>query len=185
MQQKILNAIVDQEDQPKSALIIQKCVVGSKENFEAAKMVVCVCQLLIRKSVDQLDSEGGKFKHFHHPTALFREKVLTINDFWSHLPRTQAKRDLAFNACCINPQRLLTKYERDLFDKLDKFSETKPMISDVNKNEIDLLMSQGGSQVNGANHNSKLLNSIMSDMHIFENNMASFEQKIMENLRHE
>ena len=59
------------------------------------------------------------------------------------------------------------------------------MISDMNKNEIDLPMSQGGSQANCANHNSKLLNSIMSDMHIYENNMASFEQKIMENLRHE
>ena len=71
--------------------------------------------------------------------------MLTINDLWSRLPRTQAKRDLAFNVCCINPQRLLTKYERDLFDKLDKFHEARPLISEMNKNELEIIMSQKGS----------------------------------------
>ena len=145
MQKKLLEAILDQEDQPKTALIMQKCIIGSKKNYEAAKIAVCVCQLLIRKSVDQTDSEGQKYKHFHHSTTTIREKVLTINDLWSRLPRTQAKRDLAFNVCCINPQRLLTKYERDLFDKLDEFHETKPMISEMNKNELEIIMSQNGS----------------------------------------
>ena len=52
MQKRILDAVIDAEDQPKTSLIIQKCIVGSKENVEAARMAVCVCQLLIRKSVD-------------------------------------------------------------------------------------------------------------------------------------
>ena len=146
-------------------------------------MAVCVCQLLIRKSVDQIDAETGQYKHFHQPTALFREKILTINDFWIKLPRTQAKRDLAFNACCINPQRILTKYERNLLDKLDKFHETKPLRQSARNSEMQALQSQHGSAVSGGDN--KLINSIMSDMQIYENNMASFEQKIIENMRHE
>ena len=47
---------------------------------------------------------------------------------------------------------------------------------------MQALMSQHGSAVSGDN---KLINSIMSDMQIYENNMASFEQKMMENMRHE
>ena len=43
MQKRILDAVIDAEDQPKTSLIIQKCIVGSKENVEAARMAVCVC----------------------------------------------------------------------------------------------------------------------------------------------
>ena len=43
MQQKILNAIVDEADQPKTIIILQKCMQASKENHEGSRMAVLVC----------------------------------------------------------------------------------------------------------------------------------------------
>ena len=149
-------------------------------------MAVLVGQLLIKKSIDA-KHKNDQYKHFHQPLKLYREKVLPINDIWARLPRGKSKREVAMNACAMNYKRLLTQYERQLIEKLDQMGETHRLLSDQDKSGMDnYLGSQENAEANGMfTQTNKHLLSMLPDMHIYENNMASFEQKLMEGMRHE